>query len=203
MDADREDLEKILMAVSHTHEEEISCDECFELLDRFVEAELSGLDAARAMPLVEDHLQKCGDCREEFEALLGALRAEEGSGPVGRLWSRLRRSLGSGLPEEKRMDDDQDLRATRRGSAARKRARHRRLPQLRRLRPLLHEEIRTVVSFDENLARWAESYRLSPVEAGLHKDESRRAVVALRPCRGGVVTRVNIFGAEGTIGVAG
>ncbi len=37
--------------------------------------------------------------------------------------------------------------------AARKRARHRRLPQPRRLRPLLHEEIRTVVSFDENLAR--------------------------------------------------
>jgi hypothetical protein len=53
-------------------------------------------DAAFTMPLVEDHLNKCGDCREEFEALLGALRAEEGSGPVGRLWSRLRRSLGAG-----------------------------------------------------------------------------------------------------------
>ncbi|MDP9480888.1 MAG: hypothetical protein M3R38_35365 [Actinomycetota bacterium] len=95
VDADRDDLDKILMAVSHTREEEIGCDECFELLDRFVEAELSGLDAAEAMPLVEDHLQKCGDCREEFEALLQALR-EEGSGPVGRLWSRLRRSLGAG-----------------------------------------------------------------------------------------------------------
>lgn len=153
LDENPKDLQKVLMAVSRTREEEISCDGCFERTDRFVEAGLSGLDAAGAMPLVEDHLQKCGDCREEFEALLGALRAEEGSGPVGWLWSRLRRSLGSGLPEEKRMDDDQDLRATRRGSAARKRARHRHLPQLRRLRPLLHEEIRTVVSFDENLAR--------------------------------------------------
>ncbi len=95
VDANRDDLDKILMAVSHTREEEIGCDECFELLDRFVETELSGLDAARAMPLVEDHLQKCGDCREEFEALLEALR-EEGRGPVGRLWSRLRRSLGAG-----------------------------------------------------------------------------------------------------------
>ena len=56
--------------------------------------ELYGLDAAAAMPLVEDHLDKCGDCREEFEALLEALR-EEGHGPVGRLWARLRRSLGS------------------------------------------------------------------------------------------------------------
>lgn len=57
--------------------------------------ELSGLDAAATMPLVEGHLQTCADRREEFEALLEALRAEEGAGPVGRLWSRLRRSLGS------------------------------------------------------------------------------------------------------------
>ncbi len=92
MDADRDNLEKIVMAVSRTREEEIGCDECFERLDRFVEMELSGLDVAAAMPLVEDHLDKCGDCREEFEALLEALR-EEGRGPVGRLWSRLRRSL--------------------------------------------------------------------------------------------------------------
>ncbi len=95
MDADRDDLEKILMAVSVTREEEIGCDECFERLDRFVEMELSGLDAASAMPLVRDHLDKCGDCREEFEALLEALR-EGGRGPVGRLWTRLRRSLGAG-----------------------------------------------------------------------------------------------------------
>ncbi|CAA9472165.1 MAG: hypothetical protein AVDCRST_MAG25-2120 [uncultured Rubrobacteraceae bacterium] len=89
------DLELTLMALSRTHEEEIGCDECFDKLDRFVEMELSGLDAATAMPLVEDHLQMCGDCREEFEALLEALRSEEGHGPVGRLWARLRRSLGS------------------------------------------------------------------------------------------------------------
>jgi hypothetical protein len=95
VDADQDNLEKIVMAVSRTREEEIGCDECFERLDRFVEMELSGLDAAAAMPLVEDHLDKCGDCREEFEALLEALR-EEGRGPVGRLWSRMRRSLGAG-----------------------------------------------------------------------------------------------------------
>jgi hypothetical protein len=95
VDADRDDLVKIVMAVSVTHEEEAGCDECFERLERFVEMELSDLDAASAMPLVRDHLEKCGDCREEFEALLEALR-EGGRGPVGRLWARLRRSLGAG-----------------------------------------------------------------------------------------------------------
>jgi hypothetical protein len=58
-------------------ETEIGCDECFEQVDRFVEAQLSGLDAARAMPLVQEHLRICGECREEFEALLTALRATE------------------------------------------------------------------------------------------------------------------------------
>ena len=39
--------------------------------------ELSGLNAAQAMPLVHEHLHMCGECREEFEALLAALRAAE------------------------------------------------------------------------------------------------------------------------------
>ncbi len=37
---------------------------------------LAGKNAAEALPLVQDHLERCGDCREEFEALLAALQAE-------------------------------------------------------------------------------------------------------------------------------
>lgn len=96
MDENRQNLENLLRAVSRTHEEELGCDECFEQLDSFVELELTGLDAAEAMPLVWDHLERCGDCREEFEALLAALRAEPGSTPVSSLWSRVRRSFGGG-----------------------------------------------------------------------------------------------------------
>ncbi|CAN5743928.1 hypothetical protein BH20ACT11_BH20ACT11_15590 [soil metagenome] len=96
MNMDRRDLEKVVRAVSQTQEEELTCDECFEELDRFVELELAGLDAAEAMPLVRDHLAKCDDCREEFEALLAALRAEEGSALVSGFWARVRRSFGAG-----------------------------------------------------------------------------------------------------------
>ncbi len=85
-----EDLGKLARALDMTREEELACDECFEELDRFVEMELTGLNAAAAMPLVQDHLDKCGDCREEYEALLGALRAERRSTPVGLVWARLR-----------------------------------------------------------------------------------------------------------------
>ena len=68
-------LKQMVLSVLSTRPDEIGCNECFEQLDRFVEMELAGKSAAEAMPLVQDHLERCRDCREEFEALLAALRA--------------------------------------------------------------------------------------------------------------------------------
>jgi hypothetical protein len=71
----RGEIVKLVKVVTETRETEIGCDECFECLDRFVEAELTGLDAAAAMPPVNDHLDKCADCRGTFEALRMAVRS--------------------------------------------------------------------------------------------------------------------------------
>ena len=71
----RGDLNKLVRAVAATRESEIGCDECFEQMDRFAEIEFSGSDAATAMPLVHDHLRKCEDCHEQYEALLIAIGA--------------------------------------------------------------------------------------------------------------------------------
>jgi hypothetical protein len=71
----RGDVVKLVRVVAETSETEIGCDECFERLDSFAEAELSGVEATAAMPLVGDHLEKCADCRNKFEALLTALRS--------------------------------------------------------------------------------------------------------------------------------
>ena len=70
----RGDVIRLVRVVAETHETEIGCDECFEWLDSFAEAEQSGVEASAAMPLVGDHLDKCADCRSKFEALLRALR---------------------------------------------------------------------------------------------------------------------------------
>lgn len=88
-----EDAGRLARALEMTHEEELACDECFDRLDHFVEKELAGLDAAAAMPLVQEHLQMCGECREEYRALLDALRAERGWAPARLVWIRLRRLL--------------------------------------------------------------------------------------------------------------
>jgi hypothetical protein len=72
---DKDIFKMLIREIAEVREEEIGCDECFEQVDRFIEMELTGLDAARAMPLVQEHLEICGECREEYEALLTALRA--------------------------------------------------------------------------------------------------------------------------------
>ena len=72
---DQARLNWLLRIVFTERPDEIGCDECFEVVDTFAKLRLAGRDAAQAMPLVQDHLERCPPCREEFEALLDALRA--------------------------------------------------------------------------------------------------------------------------------
>ena len=55
---------------------EVGCDECFELLDRYVELELAGSNADAALPGLRAHLDGCPACREEHESLAALVRAE-------------------------------------------------------------------------------------------------------------------------------
>jgi hypothetical protein len=56
----------------------VSCDVCFEELDRYVELELAGADADAAIPGLRAHLAGCGACREEHESMR-ALLSEPGT----------------------------------------------------------------------------------------------------------------------------
>jgi hypothetical protein len=69
-------LKAMVRGVARTQETEYSCDDAYRLLDEFAEAVAQGKDAAKLMPLVQQHLDLCPDCREEFEALLRVLRAK-------------------------------------------------------------------------------------------------------------------------------
>lgn len=48
---------------------QVSCDECFERLDEYVELELEGADAEARVPGMRAHLDGCPACREEHESL--------------------------------------------------------------------------------------------------------------------------------------
>lgn len=65
----RPDLNQALGSLLGPAGPEVGCEVCFEELDRFVELELAGEDADRAIPGLRAHLDGCPACREEHESL--------------------------------------------------------------------------------------------------------------------------------------
>ncbi len=65
---------------------ELSCEECFDVLDVYVERELAGTEAATEagivadadvrteMPAMHAHLMGCSACRDDHDSLLELLR---------------------------------------------------------------------------------------------------------------------------------
>ena len=56
---------------------ELTCEECFEELDRFVELELAGADAEAAVPGMLAHLEGCPACREDHDSLRALVAGDD------------------------------------------------------------------------------------------------------------------------------
>jgi hypothetical protein len=59
----------VLRALLGPEGPELSCEECFEQLDRYVELELAGSNADAAIPGMRAHLEGCPACHEDHESL--------------------------------------------------------------------------------------------------------------------------------------
>ena len=57
-------------------EPEVSCETCFDELDRYVDAQVLGGDADAAVPGMRAHLAGCPACREEYESLKALVISE-------------------------------------------------------------------------------------------------------------------------------
>jgi hypothetical protein len=57
---------------------EVTCEECFDLLDRYVELEFAGADADAAIPGLRAHLHGCPACLEDHDSLLAYLSRTAG-----------------------------------------------------------------------------------------------------------------------------
>jgi hypothetical protein len=55
---------------------ELSCEECFDQLDLYVELELMSSDADAAIPGMQAHLEGCSACAEDYESLRALLLSE-------------------------------------------------------------------------------------------------------------------------------
>ena len=74
----------LVQTVLDTTENEISCDECFEVLDEYVDLLESGQDPTLVLPNIEQHLSVCHCCHTELEALITAVKlaVEENTPPA-------------------------------------------------------------------------------------------------------------------------
>jgi hypothetical protein len=58
---------------------ELTCEQCFELIDEYVELELGDGAADQQIPGMRAHLEGCSACREEHDSLLAFVA---GHGPA-------------------------------------------------------------------------------------------------------------------------
>lgn len=57
-----------------TKDDSLGCDGCLELMDQFAQIELDNGKIPEALECVRRHLDQCKCCRDEYEALMIALR---------------------------------------------------------------------------------------------------------------------------------
>lgn len=70
-------LKSLVQVTFLKREAEIDCDACLSQVDQFAEKVLANKEIPEALALVQEHLEVCAECREEYEALLAALRTLE------------------------------------------------------------------------------------------------------------------------------
>jgi len=73
---DEIEAERLLARALGPRGPELSCEQCFEALDRYVELELADADAAAAVPGMKAHLEGCPACDEDYRSLLAFLDRE-------------------------------------------------------------------------------------------------------------------------------
>ena len=60
----------LIAALLGPGEPELTCEDCFEQLDRYVDLQLAGVDADDAVPGMSAHLAGCPACLEDHASLL-------------------------------------------------------------------------------------------------------------------------------------
>lgn len=70
----RKEIGELLRSVSLTRSDEVTCDECLKRLAEFAERCLEGNSIPDGLQTIEHHLAICTECKEEYEALLAAMK---------------------------------------------------------------------------------------------------------------------------------
>jgi hypothetical protein len=73
-----QEIDGLMQLVSLTKDDEIDCEQCLAAVAEFAEQQLAGRSISAGLEAVAHHLSICGECREEYEALLKTLDTLDG-----------------------------------------------------------------------------------------------------------------------------
>jgi len=79
-----EKIKKLIELVATVQNDSLDCDGCLERVAEFAEAHLAGRSVSAALQSVRMHLESCGCCQDEYEALLAALSTLDQESRAGR-----------------------------------------------------------------------------------------------------------------------
>lgn len=71
---------RLLAALLGPAEPELTCEACFEQLDRYVDLQVAGADADRVVPGMRPHLAGCPACRDDHDSLLDFVTTIDAAG---------------------------------------------------------------------------------------------------------------------------
>jgi hypothetical protein len=74
------DRQRLLAGLLGPDGPELTCEQCFDELDRYVELELAGAPADKHVPGMRAHLEGCPACDEDHASLLAFVAEQHGSG---------------------------------------------------------------------------------------------------------------------------
>lgn len=80
MTSPHRDTQRLLAGLLGPAGPELTCDQCFDLLDVYVEHELAGEHADGRVPGMREHLQGCPACAEEHASLRDLLTQVQSRG---------------------------------------------------------------------------------------------------------------------------
>lgn len=90
------EIHQLLQRIIDTQPEEISCTECFDLINLYVDQELGGAPVETQLPQFKQHIHQCLICRQEYQ-LVRELAIAEQTGSVPSI-EELRRAIEEDSP---------------------------------------------------------------------------------------------------------
>jgi hypothetical protein len=70
-----EQVHRLLKMIQQTQDEELTCPECLDDLDKYVQSVLEGMPVAGVLERVREHLEACPCCEGQFKLVLETLEA--------------------------------------------------------------------------------------------------------------------------------